>query len=177
MKLIAALILSLSCLCAHAQGVRVKAERHEPNATITSWGTGCFVGKRHVLTAYHVIDSGALYAEVAGEWRKCKLIRADKKHDLALLDCTAESDDVVKLAQPELIYGSFSDESGPVENRDLTATGGDVKGNVRHGNSGGPVLNRKGELLGVFVAKDAQDERAGRFVGVEVVRSFLGEQK
>ncbi len=176
MKYVCVLLTSLCCCWASASGVRVKAEREEPGAVITAWGSGCFVGRRQVLTAYHVVDRGYITVELAGEWRKCRVVRFDHKLDLALLECVAESDDVVKLAQGEPLYVSASDKSAPIQNREVSRQSGWVNGHIDHGNSGGPVLNAKGELVGIVRGTNA-DGGQGEYLDVTQIKAFLGEQK
>ena len=91
---------------------------------------------------------------------------------MALLKCSVESRDVVKLIKQDKWTISASDESEPVADKGAEPLSGVVIASVKDGNSGGPLLNSRGELVGVILARSV-DSKAGKYVAAEVVRTFL----
>jgi uncharacterized membrane protein required for colicin V production len=128
-------------------------------------GSGFYVGRSLVATAAHVV-AGARGVEADG--RAATVVAFDKKHDVALLRTRSgrslrlvephAGDSVAILGYPE--NGPFDARPGRVGStadvlvngnlREVTA----ISGLVRHGNSGGPIVNARGEVEGlVFAAR------------------------
>lgn len=167
------LILCLLTSSAFASGVRIKAEVDVGPTIIASHGSGCFIAKNRIVTAWHVIDEGGnIFVEVDGNWLRCKVLKHDQKLDLALLECKGESKDVVRLSKSERLTISASDEGEPITDKEAVSLAGTVKADTKGGNSGGPVLNSKGELVGIILAR-SKDETQGIFVSAETVREFI----
>jgi S1-C subfamily serine protease len=168
------LILLLLCLPCFAEGVRIKAERNLNNSLAVSYGTGVFIEKKKLLTAWHVLDSGGeVYAEVDGNWLKCKVLKHNEELDLALLECKGEGH-ALKLAKADPLTVFGSDESKPVTEKKVSGFSSMVKGAVKNGNSGGPVVNSKGELVGIVIARNPEGNK-GVFVALDSIREFLEE--
>lgn len=138
-------------------------------------GTGFFVSPHgHVVTNHHVIDAckGISFTPAGSGRLVSKLIASDERKDLALLRVplitdsfarfrdpgNVRKDDAVvvvgyplhgKVAiRPVLVSGSvFKAKSGPRHGRFP------MRIDVRRGNSGGPVLDQSGLVVGVVVAK------------------------
>jgi S1-C subfamily serine protease len=129
-------------------------------------GTGFYVGRTLVATAAHVV-AGAHGTEVNGA--PAQVVAFDRRHDVALLRTRVRraalaltsahaGDSVAILGYPE--NGPFDARPGRVGAtadvlvgrtlREVTA----ISGLVRHGNSGGPIVNVRGEVEGlVFAAR------------------------
>lgn len=161
------------CTSIQAAGVRVKAEHRTETTARVSYGSGCFIEKNRVVTAWHVIDGGGdIYVEIDGDWIRAKVIKHDAKTDLALLQTKAESKDVVKLVKAEQWTVSASDESQEISVKSAGNFGGTITSKVKNGNSGGPLLNGKGELVGIVLARSL-DEESGYYISADLVRAFL----
>ncbi len=134
-------------------------------------GSGFFVKPNLIATNYHVIEGAAKgTAKLVGKYTTYKIegvTGTDKTNDLALLKVTTYgikplslgNSDIVKIGStvyvagnPKGLEGTFSD--GIISSRrdkyikerlQMTAP-------ISPGSSGGPVLNKKGEVIGVSVA-------------------------
>jgi S1-C subfamily serine protease len=147
-------------------------------------GTGFFVAPHIVATAAHVV-AGAHDVEVGGT--PAQVVAFDKGQDVALLG-TSRSTRVLRLVDPRagssmVILGY--PENGPFDARpgrvgataDVLVNGSlrevtAISGLVRHGNSGGPVVDVSGDVQGlVFAARVGSS--GGYAVPSQVVRSIL----
>jgi len=140
---------------------------------LTSMGSGFYVSKNgNLLTNHHVID-GCAEIRVPAENGIAKPVVTDKSNDLALikLDVTGKTSaafpDTDDLKQGEEVYvfgfpldgylpsagnitpGIVSALAGPGNNSSLIQ----ITAPVQPGNSGGPLLNKKGKVVGVVVGK------------------------
>jgi S1-C subfamily serine protease len=125
-----------------------------------------------LVTNAHVVE-GCTEVEVPG-YGTASVITADKKRDLAVVQISGKTypstavridtgkldlgEAVVALGYPlsSLMGNALSVSSGVVSS--LSGIGGDqstftVSANVQPGNSGGPILNMRGEVVGVAQAK------------------------
>ena len=136
-----------------------------------STGTGFFCDTdEYLITNYHVID-GTTDAYITihdgGRYDITGFYGYDEEHDIALLTTTYKPQTVLKscteLAQTgESVYVIGSSEgltasfsSGIISNsqRDLDGLVFiQITAPISHGNSGGPVLNNKGEVIGISTA-------------------------
>ena len=136
-------------------------------------GTGFFVAPEGVLlTNYHVIeDCRHITAAVGGSRTDAKLLATDESNDLALLQIDAPSPAVAQFRRqgPQLgedvfvagfplhgLLSSMNFTSGNVSA--TTGLGGDARllqttAPVQPGNSGGPMLDASGRVIGVVVVK------------------------
>jgi S1-C subfamily serine protease len=162
--------------------------------TATACGLGVegsgWVARPHiVVTAAHVVAGGK---DIRANGRAAQALVLDRKQDVAILRVgrlTAKplplvdahaGDPVAILGYPE--NGPFDARAGRIGNtadvlvqgtlREVTA----VRGLVRHGNSGGPVVNRSGEVEGtVFAARIGS--AAGYSIPAPPVRRALARAK
>jgi S1-C subfamily serine protease len=165
-------------------------------------GTGFVVGSSgYVLTCAHGLGRGhnliVGYQESASSERltptAARLIRVDRASDLALLKIEAKSplptlavglgtavevgESVIAIGNPGLGYALLdrSVTDGIVSGR---RTAGKVRflqtnAAVNPGNSGGPLMNEKGKVIGMVTLK-ADLEGVGLAIPVETMAEFLG---
>lgn len=141
-----------------------------------SFGTGFFVSdKGHIVTNAHV--AGRCSTIHTARWGKARLLHLDKENDLAILRLidrkkrpkalllsqqqTRLGQDIVALGYPlpsilSLDADDMSVTTGVVSR--LSGLGGDrrllvISAPVQQGNSGGPLVNKNGEVIGVVTAK------------------------
>ncbi len=132
-----------------------------------SSGTGCIINKNGViLTSSHVVDN-ASYIEVTtskGEVYKAEVVRTDgTKGDLALLKINPNKalpviklgdSSMVKVGQKVLAIGNpfgFNGTltTGIVSRIDYERNKIQTDAAINPGSSGGPILNAKGEVIGI----------------------------
>ena len=149
----------------------VYLEMKDTNGKTLGIGSGFFVKRNIIATNYHVIKGAAKgTAKLIGKGMKYNIegvTATDKTYDLALLKVTASGikplvlGDSDKIRNKEKVYvagnpkglkGTFSD--GIVHNRLNKGTKERIQidTSILFLSSGGPVLNRKGEVIGVSVA-------------------------
>jgi S1-C subfamily serine protease len=154
-----------------APGSRERAGR--PKGGISS-GTGFFVSSDgHVLTNHHVIEgcSDIRVALPGGPSRKASIAAKDSKNDLAALRTDSNPDSVAtfstraRIGDSAFVYGfplaGLLATSGNFTVGNVTATAGlqddsrmfQISAPVQPGNSGGPLLDQYGNVIGVIVSK------------------------
>jgi S1-C subfamily serine protease len=138
-------------------------------------GTGFFVSADgHLITNNHVVDgcTAISVAPAGGDEGKAELLAADAGHDLALLKIAARPDGVAAFRHPATLHQGEDIAvvgyplHGLVTIKPILVTGQVYIGtqppradmfamsiDIRRGNSGGPVLDRSGRIVGVVVAK------------------------
>lgn len=137
-----------------------------------STGTGFFVsGDGHVVTNFHVIEDAKNITIVtsAGERFTARVLKRDSANDVALLKVEKESvalnlSDQIEKGESVLTIGypliSVQGQESKVTFGNVNALSG-VNGDVRFaqidvpiqpGNSGGPLLNSRAEVVGVVTA-------------------------
>ena len=151
-----------------ALAATVYLEMKDTNGKTLGIGSGFFVKPNLIATNYHVIEGAAKgTAKLVGKLTKYKIegvTATDKINDLALLKVTAYGikplslgdSDKVRIGEtvyvagnPKGLEGTFSDgiisskrSEDAKERLQMTAP-------ISPGSSGGPVLNKKGEVVGV----------------------------
>ncbi len=141
------------------------------NSNYSSTGTGFFDDiNGTVITNYHVIED-AKEAKIktydGKEYDVLKVLGYDKQNDIAILStkCTS-STPVVKSSSPvatgQKVYalgsslgltGTFSEGIVSTASRDVDGTNYiQITAPISHGNSGGPLLNEQGEVIGITSA-------------------------
>ena len=142
----------------------------DANGQPLSLGSGFFVGSGQVATNLHVVEGATRgYAKLVGQETKFNIegyTAIDEKHDLIILKVTAfgtqtlslgnsdfvqVGETVYAVGNPHGLEGTFSDgiisSIRPVGTDKLIQ----ITAPLSPGSSGGPVLNRRGEVIGVSV--------------------------
>lgn len=174
-------------------------------------GSGFFVGRSEVVTNHHVVDGcGAVTVRLhgRGDWWAATVVGSDGGRDLAVLRAAGTSDRFATFRaaapggkQPQRLTIIGYPELGHVvvkpvvveaepEIRDLAAgrPAFRLRGTVRHGMSGSPVLDEEGRVLGVISRRvnplaryratgQLSDVNIGLAVSTGVVLEFLREHR
>jgi len=157
-------------------GEDVALTTKEPGATaIKSNGTGFFItADGYLLTAYHVVKETAdLQIWVNGRLIPAKIIRVDAANDIALLKVVGltvaalpvissrnvrTGMDVFTLGFPNIQLQGTEVKYTQGNISSLTGAGDDprlfqISVSVQPGNSGGPLLDEQGQVIGIVIAK------------------------
>ncbi|RKU32884.1 hypothetical protein C6495_10240 [Candidatus Poribacteria bacterium] len=162
--------LTTEQLAEKALAATVSLEMKDSTGTTLGFGSGFFVKPNQIATNFHVIEGARQgTAKLVGKdttYNIKGIVATDKENDLAILKVTASGvaplslgdSDTVKIGarvyvagNPKGLEGTFSDglisrrESYPKKRLQMTAP-------ISPGSSGGPVLNSKGEVIGISVA-------------------------
>lgn len=137
-------------------------------------GTGFFITNAgHIVSNNHVIDQcNIVNAYYKGDAKPLKILAIDRKNDLAILKAELRPDDTFPIAREDAILleeiyvagypfgksisGSVKVTKGVVSS--LSGLGNNysnlqIDASLQPGNSGGPIVNKKGNVVGVAVAK------------------------
>jgi S1-C subfamily serine protease len=158
-----------------------------PNAL----GSAFLVAPRVLITNAHVVDAGSPVLAVGPVRIPLKVLRTDEKNDLATLavdvDLTskplplatepaAPGETVFAIGNPEGLERTISQGivSGvrKSDNRDLLQ----ITTPISHGSSGGPILNSKGEVVGVAVGMLEDGQNLNFAVPVKFVAQLLAQR-
>ena len=156
-------------LAQKALAATVSLEMQDSNGDTLGHGSGFFVRPNLIVTNYHVIDGAAKgYAKLVNTAIAYPIngfTAADKTYDLALLKVSIPGvtplpvgdshvvqigESVYVAGNPQGLEGTFSD--GIISGRRDKGTKKErlqMTAPISPGSSGGPVLNRKGEVIGV----------------------------
>ncbi|MDE0635730.1 MAG: tetratricopeptide repeat protein [Candidatus Poribacteria bacterium] len=154
-----------------ALAVTVYLEMQDKNGKTLGIGSGFFVKSNLIATNYHVIEGAAKgTAKLVGKNTTYNIegvTATDKTNDLVLLKVTAYGtkplslgdSDKVRIGEtvyvagnPKGLEGTFSDGIISSRRDKLTKERLQMTAPISPGSSGGPVLNRKGEVIGVSFA-------------------------
>lgn len=166
----------------NSQNAAIVAVRNkiDPATTIKFGGTGFLIdGKGYLATSAHVVeDASRIFVQDAkGSDYRAEVVLRDNTKDLAILKITDEdyksvgilpygiSRSNTELAEPIFTLGYPKDEIVYGEGYLSSKTGlkGDtlayqVSLSANPGNSGGPLLNRRGEVIGILNARQTKAE-------------------
>ncbi|WP_426625894.1 MarP family serine protease [Leifsonia sp. McL0607] len=178
--------------------VRVLASK--PACGVDSEGSGWVVQRGRVVTNAHVVAgaSSIVVRESGGTTvDRATLVAFDPERDLAVLDVTDLRTPALDIGQ-DLGAGDQAYTAGypgdgpftitPQRVRDqLAARGTDIyqsgaverqiyslRGSIRPGNSGGPLLDQSGDVVGVVFARSTIDPDTGYALTLDELRPVLG---
>lgn len=156
----------------------VALEKELPNGSRAPLGSGFFVAQNLIATNLHVVH-GVLkcYAKLVNQTREYLIesyTHIDVEHDLIILkvaglnapvlqlgnsNITQIGDSVYAVGNPQSLSGTFSDGIISGIRSDATGKVLQMTAPISQGSSGGPVLNNRGEVLGVSFAsfRDGQN--------------------
>lgn len=185
----------------NTQDVKLKEvdQKIDPNASITFGGTSFLIDpKGYLVTSAHVVDNADQLFVQNKEGRdfKVELIYVDKLRDIAILkmdDADFKSPTSLPysfrqlnsdLAEPVFTLGYPKDEIvyGEGYLSALTGLKGDTLSNqisisANPGNSGGPVINRNGEIIGILNARQATAEGVVFTITTRQLMQSIAEHK
>jgi len=145
--------------------------RAKVEGTIKGSGTGFYIGPNMLVTAAHVIDGCSAVAMIDGT--PLEILASDSSMDLAVLGGATDAGVWLKLSALEVPklgeavtalgypYYTSLDQGLTVTSGNVSALRG-IDGSssrvmitapVQPGNSGGPLLNKKGAVIGVVVSR------------------------
>ena len=181
-----------------ALAATVYLEMKDKNGKTLGIGSGFFVKSNLIATNYHVIEGAAKgTAKLVGKYTTYNIegvTATDKTNDLALLKVTAYGikplslgdSDAVRIGatvyvagNPKGLEGTFSDgiissrrDKDTKERLQMTAP-------ISPGSSGGPVINRKGEVIGIsFAGHQALDAQNLNFaIPSKYLKALLEQSK
>jgi S1-C subfamily serine protease len=180
----------LAAGCGGGEGPAVLRVTVAQDGLLPEIATGVAAGDERVLTVAHALDGRRT---VAVDGRPARLVGIDRALDLALLA-------VPGLRAPALRFGGDGEQAGLVVLRDgrpRSLAGGirrhvlvrwseqpgdpptdrpglELAATVDPGDSGAPVLDPHGRLLGVLYARADDDDRTAWAVDASAVRRILG---
>jgi len=156
-------------------------------------GTGFFVNESgHVLTCHHVVSGGSAQAQLAfGDCVETRVLARDAANDLAILKCDVMKVAPLTFADPTTISeGQTVFALGHPLGLDFTVSRGVVSSVNRivrgvsflqtdvalnPGNSGGPIVNERGEVLGVANWGFSEGRGLGFAVSVRHIFAFAAQ--
>ncbi len=164
----------------------VKVEGSAPSCDRRIEGSGFVIGPERVLTNAHVVaGTGSLTVQTEHGTMSGKVVVFDPERDLAVIDvpglslpalpfargqAKTDADSIVLGypldgpydAEPSRIR-DVSDISGPdiYNTRTVTRDIYTIRGLVRSGNSGGPLISSNGDVLGIVFAAAADNQQVG----------------
>lgn len=166
-----------------------------------SIGSGVFISRTQVLTAYHVVgDADTVVVRTAdGRNYPARVSRQATVADIALLEVLGTpanqptaplgNSDQLSIAEPVFVIGAplgmdFSVSSGILSARRRPPDLADLApieylqtdASINHGNSGGPLLNMRGEVVGVvsfILSESGGSDGLGFAIASNTVRQLL----
>ncbi len=154
-------------------------------------GSGFFISSNgYILTNEHVInDGGDIEVELSnGLIIDAEVIRESKKKDVALLKVTGKGFKSIPINDEKTSAGTEVYAVGTPRNLDLgqTVTKGIISGHrafkdntyiqtdvsINKGNSGGPLINLKGEVLGIVASKLIGEGIEGIGFGIPIIKAL-----
>ncbi len=181
-----------------ALAATVYLEMKDTNGKTLGIGSGFFVKPNLIATNYHVIEGAAKgTAKLVGKYITYKVegvTAIDKTNDLAILKIAGPGyglkplslSDKVRIGEtvyvagnPKGLEGTFSDGIISSRRDKLTKERLQMTAPISPGSSGGPVLNKKGEVIGVsFAGHTALDAQNLNFaIPSKYLKKLLEESK
>ncbi len=170
-------------------------EKKEPKKTpddnkvvAASMGSGFFVTRAgHLVTNYHVIEGcNAVKTNISGKEVRTDIIAVDKTNDLAIIKAEMNpskvfpvSNEDVSLMQDVIVagfpLGKKVSSTIKIHKGSVTALAGfgdnysnfQTDATINQGNSGGPIMNQNGNVVGVAVQLITAEHAQNIFFGVK----------
>jgi len=182
----------------YSKAIRKYEEEHNKPERWT--GSGFALQEGYLVTNYHVIDGAGKITiqgatDIFSESIEAQVVATDKDNDLAILKVKG---DVPKLSLPYAIKTFTSDvgEDVWVLGYPLTSTMGDeiklttgvissrsgyegsvtmyqISAPAQPGNSGGPVFDKEGNLIGIVCSKHAETENVTYAIKASCLRNLV----
>lgn len=156
--------------------------------TPRSTGSGVAVGPEQILTANHVVEGSTTVRVTDGEGRTmpAEVTARDESKDLALLRTEPHGLAPVAVRGEPAVVGEevwaagapsgYVQLTGGIVSAVIDSTGVpsvQTDAAINHGNSGGPLLDSDGRLVGIVVTKSADQEGVGWATPAQQVQQFL----
>ena len=164
---------------------------NDASGTPTALGSGFLVAPQLLVTNHHVVERGEPVLAVGPARIPLKIVSIDKVNDLALVSVgTGLTSTPLPLASGEVKPGEQVYAIGNPKGLEKTISQGIISGlrerdgrkliqvtaPISHGSSGGPVLNAKGEVVGVAVGMLEDGQNLNFAVPVDYVRALLAHK-
>lgn len=167
----------------------------DKNGQLASLGSGFFVEEGIVASNFHVIEGASRgLVKLIGDNAKYEIegvIAADETNDLVLLkirtlkapplplgnsDSVAVGDELYAVGNPRGLEGTFS--QGIVSGIRKLETGSliQITAPISPGSSGGPILDTKGQVIGVAVATFKGGQNLNFAIPATAVRALLAKK-
>lgn len=158
-----------------------------------SLGSGFAIGENCILTNAHVVGNPGtvMIKSYSGEEYNAFVAGIDYERDLALLGVEGgefahlEIKDVAEVKTGDDVYAIGAPKSmaytltkGVISAKERELDGSSyiqIDAPVNHGNSGGPVLDDEGKVLGITTLKLSDSEGIGLAIPMKTVTEFLAE--
>ncbi|APT85982.1 MULTISPECIES: MarP family serine protease [Corynebacterium] len=163
-------------------------------------GSGFVTAEDYVITNAHVVaGTERVHLDTVDGLREAKVVYYNPDVDVAVLyspnlgiaplewasQPAQTGDDAIVLGFP--LSGPFEADMARVRDR-ITIAGPDiysrgrverdaytVRGSIRQGNSGGPMINEQGQVLGVVFGASVDDSQTGYALSAEEVQGHIGD--
>lgn len=152
--------------------VSVTIELYDSYDKVISIGSGVFVRTNYVATNFHVIDNDYQYIKIKrnsdNNEFEGEIYKLDTQHDVAILKTTFFCEKPVQISKSQptigediLVAGSPIGLEGTISKGIVSAIRKfepynyeliQISAPISKGSSGGPVVNEKGELIGITVS-------------------------
>lgn len=153
-------------------------------------GSGFAIDKNTVITNEHVIDGFNTVTVKLYNGKSCvgKVIKSDKNEDLALIQVDEDltplkiaSEDKITVGEEVYAIGAPEDIPYTMTKGIISAKNRQVEGHeyiqldasINSGNSGGPLVNTDGEVLGINTMKLVDAEGIGFAIGTTRINNFV----
>ncbi len=164
------------------------------NGRPVSFGSGFFIREDAIATNVHVIEGTAGgAARIVGKQEKYRLagvLATDSDRDIAVVqvvgvqgsplplgdpDQTLVGDEVYAIGNPRGLEGTFSSGIVSALRRSETITQFQITAPISPGSSGGPVLNRRGEVIGIATSSMTQSQNLNFAVSISHLVPLLAK--
>ena len=164
-----------------------------------SSGTGFFVSKKgHIVTNFHVIENcDSIKVNFKGEEINSEIFAVDKKNDLAIIQTTTNPLKVFPVSNKDVILlqdvivagyplGKNLSTAIKMHKGSVTALAGyednysnfQTDATINQGNSGGPIIDKNGNVVGIAVATWVEEGVQGIHFGIKssVLKTFANSK-